>query len=120
MLALAIVVGLGVTGVMLYMFTSENLWQYAVLSAMGATPRTLLSMIFAQAGLCSLLGTGIGIGLCAVIGQFSAVVAHYPFRMMWFAPLVGATTIVLVSLAGAALSMRPVLKLQPMVVFERR
>jgi putative ABC transport system permease protein len=35
MLGLATVIGLGVTGVMLYMFTTENLWQYAVLSAMG-------------------------------------------------------------------------------------
>ena len=120
MLSLAVVIGLGVTGVMLYMFTSENLWQYAVLSAMGATPRILLTMIFAQAGLCALLGTGMGVGLCAIVGQFSAIAVHYPFRMMWFAPLVGGTTIVLVSVIAAALSARPVLKLQPMVVFERR
>ena len=120
MLALAVVIGLGVTGVMLYMFTSENLWQYAVLSAMGATPRMLLTMIFAQAGLCALLGTAMGVGLCAIVGQFSAIAAHYPFRMMWFAPLVGGTTIVLVSVIAAGLSARPVLKLPPMVVFERR
>jgi len=120
MLSLAVVIGLGVTGVMLYMFTSENLWQYAVLSAMGATPRILLTMIFAQAGLCALLGTGMGVGLCAIVGQFSAIAAHYPFRMMWFAPLVGGTTIVLVSIIAAGLSARPVLKLQPMVVFQRR
>lgn len=120
MLSLAIVVGLGVTGVMLYMFTSENLWQYAVLSAMGATPRTLLAMIFAQTGICGLLGAGIGIGLCAVVGRFSAATAHYPFRMMWFTPVLGGTTVVLVSLVAAAVSARPVLKLQPMAVFERR
>jgi hypothetical protein len=60
MLSLAAVIGLGVTGVMLYIFTTENLWQYAVLSAMGAEPRVLLTMIFAQAGLCGLLGTGMG------------------------------------------------------------
>jgi len=119
MLALAVVIGLGVTGVMLYMFTSENLWQYAMLSAMGATPRMLLTMILAQAGLCALLGTGMGMGLCAIVGQFSAIAAHYPFRMMWFAPLVGGTTIVLVSVIAAGLSARPVLKLQPMVVFQR-
>ena len=120
MLSLAVVIGLGVTGVMLYMFTSENLWQYAVLSAMGATPRMLLTMIFGQAGLCALLGTGMGVGLCAIVGQFSAIAVHYPFRMMWFAPLVGGTTIVLVSVIAAGLSARPVLKLHPMVVFQRR
>ncbi len=105
---------------MLYMFTTENLWQYAVLSAMGTTPRTLLAMIFAQAGLCGLLGTGLGIGLCAVVGRLSAVTAHYPFRMMWFTPVLGGTTVVLVSVVAAALSARPVLKLQPMVVFQQR
>jgi len=119
MLVLAAVIGLGVTGVMLYMFTSENLWQYAVLSAMGATPRMLLTMIFAQASVCALLGAGIGVGLCAVIGQLSAIAADYPFRMLWFAPLFGGIAIMLVSVIAATLSARPVLRLQPMAVFER-
>jgi putative ABC transport system permease protein len=119
MLSLATVVGLGVTGVMLYMFTTESLWQYAVLSAMGATPRLLMAMIFIQAGLCGLLGTGLGIGLCAIVGRIAAR-GGYPFRMMWFTPLLGGTMVVLVSLVAAAVSARPVLKLQPMAVFERR
>ena len=119
MLSLATVVGLGVTGVMLYMFTTESLWQYAVLSAMGATPRLLMTMIFIQAGLCGLLGTGLGIGLCAIVGRIAAT-GGYPFRMMWFTPLLGGTTVVLVSLVAAAVSASPVLKLQPMAVFERR
>jgi hypothetical protein len=37
MLSLAMSVGFGVTGIMLYMFTRETLKQYAVLKAMGAT-----------------------------------------------------------------------------------
>jgi putative ABC transport system permease protein len=102
------------------MFTSENLWRYAVLSAMGATPRTLLAMIFSQAGLCGMLGTGLGIGLCAIVGRLSASSAHYPFRMMWFPPVLGGTTVLLVCIADATLSARPVLKLQLMVVFEQR
>jgi putative ABC transport system permease protein len=105
---------------MLYMFTTENLWQYAVLSAMGSEPRVLLTIIFVQTGLCGLLGTGMGIGLCAIVGRVSAITANYPFRMMWFTPLVGRTAVVLVSTVVAALSARPVLALQPMVVFTRR
>jgi len=54
---------------MLYMFTYENLKQYAVLKAMGASRHLLLTMIFVQTGLCALLGTGIGVGLCALIGE---------------------------------------------------
>jgi hypothetical protein len=40
-------------------------------------------------------------GLCAIVGQVSATAAHYPFRMMWFAPLVGGTMVVLVRASGA-------------------
>lgn len=119
MLTLAMSVGFGVTGVMLYMFTQENLRQYAVLSAMGTTPRVLLSMIFAQAGLCALLGSGLGIGLCSIIGEL-AEMAGYPFRIMWFTPLFGGLMVLIVSIVAAALSARPVLKLPPMLVFAGR
>jgi putative ABC transport system permease protein len=120
MISIAMLVGFGVTGVMLYMFTEENLKQYAVLKAMGATPRLLLTMILAQAGLCALLGTGLGLGLCAIIGQIAAAEADYPFRMMWFTPLFGSTMVVLVSLVAAAVSARPVFKLHPGIVFAGR
>jgi len=120
MISIAMLVGFGVTGVMLYMFTEESLTQYAVLKAMGATPRLLLTMILAQAGLCAVLGTGIGLGLCAVVGQIAAAEADYPFRMMWFTPLFGGLTVVLVALVAAAISARPVFKLQPGIVFAGR
>ena len=119
MLSLAMSVGFGITGIMLYMFTTEALKQYAVLKAMGATSRLLLAMIFVQAGQCALLGTGLGLGLCAIIGQI-AVQADYPFRMMWFTPLIGCVMVVLVSIVAAAISVRPVLRLEPAVVFAGR
>ena len=46
--------------------------------------------------------------------------AGYPFRMMWFTPLIGGVTVVLVSVVAAAISVRPVLKLEPGVVFAGR
>lgn len=119
MLILAMTVGFGVTGVMLYMFTYEHQKQYAVLKAMGARSRTVLSMVFMQAATCSLLGTGIGVGVCGVAGEI-VVRIGYPFRMMWFTPIVGALGVVLISLAAAAISARPILKLQPAVVFAGR
>ena len=119
MLSLAMSVGFGLTGVMLYMFTTEALRQYAVLKSMGATPRLLLAMIFVQAGLCALIGTGLGLGLCAIIGQIAAG-ADYPFRMMWFTPLVGGMMVLVVSIVAAGMSARPVLKLEPAMVFAGR
>jgi len=120
MLSLAMSVGFGVTGVMLYMFTTESLKQYAVLKTMGATSRLLLAMIFVQSGLCALLGTGLGLGLCAIIGHIAVAEADYPFRMMWFTPLLGGVMTMLVSVVAAAISARPVLKLEPGVVFAGR
>ena len=119
MLILAMSVGFGVAGVMLYMFTYESLKQYAVLKAMGATPRTLLAMVLVQSGLCAGLGTGLGLGLCALLGELVSV-AGYPFRMMWFTPLAGSLGVLIVSLTAAVISVRPVLKLQPSVVFAGR
>jgi putative ABC transport system permease protein len=92
--------------------------QYAVLKAMGAT--SLLAMVFVQTGLCALLGTGIGLGLCATIGQLVAQTADSPFRMIWFTPLLGGGMVVLVSVVAAAISFRPVLKLEPAIVFAGR
>ena len=58
----------------------------------------LLIMIVAQAGLCAILGTGLGLGLCAVVGQLASAEAGYPFRMMWFTPVLGSAMVILVSI----------------------
>ncbi len=112
MLSIAILVGFGVTAVMMYLFTNENMKYYAVLSAMGATGRQLFSMITAQAALCGLLGTGLGLGVCTLAGL---AFLHYgfPFRLMWFAPLLGGAAVVLICVVSAAISIRPVLKMHP-------
>jgi putative ABC transport system permease protein len=120
MISIAMLVGLGVTGVLLYMFTTDSLRQYAVLKAMGATPKLLVAMIFAQSGVCALLGTGLGLGVCAIVGQIAIVEFDYPFRMMWFTPVVGGLMVVVVSIVAAAISARPVLKLEPGIVFAGR
>lgn len=119
MLTLAMTVGFGVTGVMLYMFTYENLKQYALLKAMGAMPQLLLTMVFIQAGLCALVGTGLGLGLCALVGE-AVSAAGYPFRMMWFTPVAGIVGVLTVGLTAAIISIRPVMKLEPGVVFSGR
>ncbi|SFP97826.1 ABC transporter permease [Hydrogenimonas thermophila] len=118
MLILAMTVGFGFTGIMLYMFTYENLQQYAVLKAIGTSDKTLLSMIFTQASVSAFIGAGIGIGVCALVGELIVgFEINYPFRLMWFAPLVGVFGVMIISLTAALISMRPVLKLDPGRVF---
>jgi putative ABC transport system permease protein len=116
MLILAMTVGFGVTGIMLYMFTYESLKQYAVLKAMGATPYGLLAMVLLQSGICAAIGAGIGLGSCALLGEIVSQ-AGYPFRMMWFTPVAGVLGVLIVSLTAAGISLRPVLRLEPSVVF---
>jgi putative ABC transport system permease protein len=119
MLTLAMTMGFGVTGVMLYMFTYENQRHYAVLKALGASARTLIAMVLVQAAVCALVGTGAGLGVCGIAGEM-VIKLGFPFRMMWFTPLVGMLGVALVSTAAAVISMRPVLKLQPAAVFAGR
>ena len=117
MVVLAMLVGFGVTGVMLYMFTYENIKQYAVLKAMGASKKQLSDMVFTQAFVGVVVGSGIGIAVAALIGQAIAG-TDFPFRMMWFAPLFGFLGVLIVSITAAFISLRPILKMDSAVVFK--
>jgi len=119
MVILAMLVGFGVTGVMLYMFTYENLRQYAVLKAMGASNNQLVTMVFTQAFIGVIVGSGIGIGVCALLGE-SVASADFPFRMMWFAPVLGFLGVLIVSITAALISVKPVLSMEPGIVFSQR
>lgn len=119
MLTLAMTMGFGVTGVMLFMFTYERQAQYAVLKALGAAPSTLVRMVLAQAAVCALLGTGLGLGVCGIVGE-AVIALGFPFRMMWFTPVAGILGVLIVCTAAALISVRPVVKLQPGVVFSGR
>ncbi|MCJ7452210.1 MAG: ABC transporter permease [Steroidobacteraceae bacterium] len=119
MLTLAMTVGFGITAVLLYLFTTEHLKDYAVLKSMGATSGLLLRMILVQAGVCALVGTGLGLGLCGIAGPIVSAWG-FPFRMMWFTPLLGSVMVFIVSLLAALISARPVLKLEPAAVFSGR
>ncbi len=119
MLVVALSVGLGITGVLFFLFTHDHLRYYAALKAMGTRPRTLLFMMLSQALACAALGAGIGVGLCALAGRAASSV-QIPFRMMWFTPVLGGVTVLGVSLIAAVISVRPVLKLEPAKVLAQR
>jgi putative ABC transport system permease protein len=112
MLVIALLVGVCVSGVMMYLFTSDNLRHYAVLSTMGTTSGTLLLLVFFQAGACAAIGSGLGIGCCVAAGHIFEGF-DFPFRLLWFAPVVGITSVALVSVIAAVLSLRQVARLEP-------
>ncbi len=120
MLVLAMTVGFGVTGIMLYMFTYENLRQYALLKAIGISNHKLLRMIFLQSGGSAILGSGIGIGICALSSQLIHLSGlDYPFRLMWFGPVLALAGVFLISMTAAAISAFPVMRLEPTEVLSR-
>jgi putative ABC transport system permease protein len=119
MLTLAMTMGLGLSGIMFYMFTLENQRHYAVLKALGAAPRSLQGMVLVQAAVCAAIGSGIGLGLCA-LARCAVLALGFPFRMMWFTPLVGLLAVVLVAALAAIASAFPVTRAAPADVFAGR
>ena len=119
MLSIAVLVGFGVTGVMMFLFTSENMKYYALFAAMGANMRQSMGMILAQTGLCALLGTGLGLGLCILAGQLFSH-AGFPFLLAWFAPLAGVVAVFVVSFAAAGLAAWLLSRMQPASFLEGR
>ncbi len=119
MLAIAVLVGLGSTGVLLLMFTRDNLKYYALFVAIGARPRIVRWMVLAQAGVCALIGAGIGIGACAIAGA-AAQSAAFPFRMLWFTPIAGAVLVALTTTISALASLRPAFRIDVGAIFAGR
>lgn len=119
MLVLAMTMGLGVSGVMFFMFTLDSRRHYAVLKALGADPATLRNMVIVQVLVSALIGAGVGLGVCAA-AVLLAVHANFPVRMMWFTPIIGVLGVGLVSAVAAWASLRPVARLEPGAVFAGR
>ncbi len=117
MLILAMLVGFGVTGILLFMFIYEHLKQFATLKALGANNDQLKQMVFVQSTTLSIIALGLGIGLCAIVGTGLATFLGYPFRMTWFSPVIAILGVLLISYIAAWISIRPLLKMSPGMVF---
>lgn len=114
---LGFIVGAAISGQTFYLFTVENLAQYAMLKAMGTTNLRMVGMILLQALLVGAIGYGIGIGLAATFGAFAQGNTKLAFYMPWQV-LVGTGIAVVLMVVGASLlSIRRVLVLEPAVVF---
>lgn len=116
---LGFIVGLVVSGAILYQFTLENLRNFAVLKAMGAKTRTLIAMILLQAFVAGIIGYGIGVGLAGTFGIVSRypgseLTAEFPWQLMLLALV---AMLACVSL-GSVLSLRRVITLEPAIVFK--
>lgn len=116
MLVLAMTMGLGVSGIMLYMFTYESRRDFGVLKAMGMPRAKLIRLVLLQTAVSVALGGAIGLGL-AGIAAIIAGANGFPVRLVAATPFAGIGGVCLVGAIAAGLSLRPVLKLDPSTLF---
>jgi putative ABC transport system permease protein len=116
-ITLGFIVGAAIAGQMFYNFTMENLRQFGVLKAMGASNWTLLRMILLQATLVGVVGYGLGVGLTSLFGwamRNTILAFKFPWQLLVFSGL-GVT---LICIFAALISIRKVIALEPAVVFK--
>ncbi len=114
---LGFLVGTAIAGQTFYLFTIENLRQFAALKAMGTSNGTILLMVLSQAVQVGVVGYGIGVGLAAVFGWAITGHSRLAFFMPWQVPALTAAAVLLIVFLASLLSIRRVLVLDPAVVF---
>jgi putative ABC transport system permease protein len=114
---LGFIVGAAIAGQTFYSFTMENLRQFGVLKAMGASNLTLLRMILLQATLVGAIGYGLGVGLTSLFGwamRNTILAFKFPWQLLVFSGL----GVMLICIFAALISIRKVIALEPAVVFK--
>jgi putative ABC transport system permease protein len=116
-IVLGFVIGVLVSGQMLYNFILENQRAFAAMKAMGASNMLLLRMVFAQVLFAAFIGYGLGVGVTAAVGTLLQD-SKLAFHMGWQVPVFGGIAIVVCCLLAAFISIQRVLRLEPAVVFK--
>jgi len=117
-IAIALIVGLVVSGQSFYLFTVENLRQFGALKAIGVTNLRLVGMILLQALTVGFIGYALGTGMAAVFFEvFGTKVATRGIVLLWQNAVGVGVLMFLVVIAASLLSIRKVLVLEPAAVF---
>jgi putative ABC transport system permease protein len=113
---LGLMVGVAISGQSFYTFTVENLRQFGMLKAMGATDVRLVGMILLQAGMVGGIGYGLGVGLAAIYGEATRGHTKLVFHMPWQVLVVTGAAVLLVIGATSLLSISRVIRLEPAII----
>jgi putative ABC transport system permease protein len=117
---MGVVIGVAIVGQTFYMFSVENLRQFAALKAIGLGNGRILAMISGQALFVSVVGYCLGIGVASLFFAIFGPQLTGGLRGMFMDPAIFVGTglfIVLVTLLSCLLSVRRVLTVDPAVVF---
>jgi putative ABC transport system permease protein len=117
-IAVALIVGLSVSGQTFYMFTVENMRQFGALKAIGVTNPRLVTMVLLQALVAGAIGYALGTAMAALFFDLTgSQTATRGIVLLWEAAVgVGILMAVVVAVV-ATLSVRKVLVLEPASVF---
>jgi putative ABC transport system permease protein len=115
---LALVVGTAIVGQTFYLFTVENLYQFAALKALGVRNARLLGMIVLQAGVVGVIGYGLGVGSAALFGEYVIGHGRLAFFLPWQVLVTAGAAVLLIVTLSSVLSLRRVLVLEPAQVFK--
>lgn len=115
--ALGFIVGAAIAGQTFYNFTLENIRQFGVLKAMGASNSILLRMILLQALVVGSIGYGLGVGLTVLFGHLTrnTILA---FKFPWQLLIFSGTGVGLICMFAALISIWKVIRLEPAIVFK--
>lgn len=120
MVAIALLVGALVVGLVIYTATVERQKEYGVLKAVGARNLTLYRVVTTQALIAAGLGSALGVGLA--YGASWIIMALRPEFLVAIEPqAVGLAFLmgIVMALLGAILPVRTIAKLAPAEVFRR-
>jgi putative ABC transport system permease protein len=118
MTAISFIVGLSISGQTFYTFILENLEKFGALKAIGAKSHELVMMILFQATFVSIIGYGLGVGLCALtiwlsklyLPDYAAVIIY---RNLWIA----LGMVVIIAGISSYFGVRRVLRIEPFDIF---
>jgi putative ABC transport system permease protein len=113
---LGFVVGCAIAGQTFYTFVLENINQFGSLKAMGVSNGRLIRMVLFQALVVALLGYGLGIGLASLFGVATQN-TEISFFLPWQILALTAVATGLIAALASLVSIRPVLFLEPAIVF---
>lgn len=114
---LGFIVGTAIAGQTFYNFTLENIRQFGVLKAMGASNGSLLRMILLQAVLVGGIGYGLGVGVAALFG-FLMRNTILAFKMPWQLLVFSGVGVSMICVLAAVISIMKVIRLEPAIVFK--
>jgi len=117
---MGVVIGVAIVGQTFYMFSVDNLRQFATLKAIGVNNICILKMIITQAMFVAIVGYSIGIGSANVFFSISSPQLTGGLRGMFMHPAIFigcGIFIVLVTLVACLVSVRKVLVVDPAIVF---